>query len=85
LAFVSSESNSTAVKYFNSGNLLPVLVKCLEVDVFGVDTAIAVGEQKFKCRSHVMWCKHKDFFNELFNLFCLGLKRDKNLKHKFQL
>jgi hypothetical protein len=49
LPFVYSESNSTAVKYFNSGNLLPVLVKCLEVDVFGADTAIAVGEQKFKC------------------------------------
>lgn len=36
------------MKYFNSGNLLPVLVKCLDVGVFGVDTAIAVGEQKFK-------------------------------------
>jgi hypothetical protein len=35
------------VKYFNSGNLLPVLVKCLEGGVFGVDTEIAVGEQKF--------------------------------------
>lgn len=38
------ESNGTAVKYFNSGNLLPVLVKCLEVGVFGVDTAIAVAQ-----------------------------------------
>lgn len=38
------ESNSTALKYFNSGNLLPVLVKCLEVSVFGVDTAIAVAQ-----------------------------------------
>jgi len=38
------------VKYFNSGNLLPILVKCLDVGVFGVDTAIAVGEQKFKYR-----------------------------------
>jgi hypothetical protein len=47
LVFVFSESNSTAVKYFNSGNLLPVLVKCLEISVFGVDTAIAVGEQTF--------------------------------------
>ncbi|KDR09420.1 HEAT repeat-containing protein 3 [Zootermopsis nevadensis] len=37
------ESNSVAVKYFNNGNLLPVLVKCLEVDVFGVDTTIAVA------------------------------------------
>ncbi|XP_069681892.1 HEAT repeat-containing protein 3 [Periplaneta americana] len=38
------ESNGTAVKYFNSGNLLPVLVKCLEVGVFGVDIAIAVAQ-----------------------------------------
>lgn len=49
LVFLSSESSSTAVKYFNSGNLLPVLAKCLEVSVFGMDTAIAVGEQIFKC------------------------------------
>lgn len=48
LFFLYSESSSIAVKYFNSGNLMPVLAKCLEVDVFGVDTAIAVGEQKFK-------------------------------------
>jgi hypothetical protein len=45
----SSESNNIALRYFDSGNLLPGLVKCLEeVAVFGVDTAIAVGEQKFR-------------------------------------
>ena len=38
-----SESNSTALKYFNNGNLLPILAKCLEVSVFGMDTAIVVG------------------------------------------
>jgi len=46
----SSESNSLALRYFDSGNLLPGLVKCLEeVAVFGVDTAIAVGEHTIKC------------------------------------
>lgn len=45
----SSESNSTALRYFDSGNLLPGLVKCLEeVAVFGMDTAIAVGKRKIK-------------------------------------
>ncbi|PSN39497.1 hypothetical protein C0J52_17789 [Blattella germanica] len=37
------ESNSTALKYFNQGNLLPVLAKCLEVSIFGIDTAIVVA------------------------------------------
>jgi hypothetical protein len=45
----SSESNNIALRYFDGGNLLPGLVKCLEeVAAFGLDTAIAVGEQKFK-------------------------------------
>ncbi|KAJ9594173.1 hypothetical protein L9F63_014402 [Diploptera punctata] len=38
------ESNSIALKYFNDGNLLPILAKCLEVDVFGMDTAIVVAQ-----------------------------------------
>jgi hypothetical protein len=45
----SSESNSIALRYVDSGNLLPGLVKCLEdIAVFGVDTAIVIGEHKLE-------------------------------------
>lgn len=39
-----SESNTTALRYFNQSNLLPLLVRCLDVNTFGIDVAISVGK-----------------------------------------
>ncbi|KAJ1524347.1 hypothetical protein ONE63_010849 [Megalurothrips usitatus] len=38
------ESNTTALKYFNQAHLLPVLVRCLDIDTFGIDVAVTVAE-----------------------------------------
>lgn len=38
------ESNATALKYFNQAHLLPVLVRCLDINIFGIDIAITVAE-----------------------------------------
>lgn len=38
------ESNATALKYFNNAQILPLLVRCLDVSTFGLDIATAVAE-----------------------------------------
>ncbi|XP_067004032.2 HEAT repeat-containing protein 3 [Anabrus simplex] len=38
------ESNSTALKHFNDGQLLPILVRYLEGSVFGFETTLAVAQ-----------------------------------------
>ncbi|XP_034236433.1 HEAT repeat-containing protein 3 [Thrips palmi] len=38
------ESSATALKYFNQAHLLPLLVRCLDINTFGTDVAITVAE-----------------------------------------
>lgn len=38
------ESNATALKYFNQAQLLPLLVRCLDVNSFGIEVAVTVAE-----------------------------------------
>ncbi|XP_063238676.1 HEAT repeat-containing protein 3 [Bacillus rossius redtenbacheri] len=38
------ESNGTAVKYFNDRNMLPVLARCLDTSLFGLDIVTAAAQ-----------------------------------------